>query len=215
MICQYIETKKTKMEEFGGLADLCHAQRGWCTDRPEHVTHARRSRPRSTRSLRETRPCAARSPGFTRTSYTRCRGPARCTRCGANPRLPRVTVPVTWPSAPSNASWATWACTASAAPSRPERRVRLQKTSARPTWSDATSRPSPRVGCRSPTFPRKREAPLLRAHLLRMGLRRLRPPTCTPGGSSAGSPPASVHQPGSGGRPEQWLSGSAGARVLT
>ena len=27
------------------------------------------------------------------------------------------------------------------------------RTSARPTWSDATSRPSPRVGCGSPTFP--------------------------------------------------------------
>ena len=70
LICQHIKTKKTKKEEFGGLADLCHAQRGWYTDRPEHVTHARRSRPRSTRSLRETRPCAARSPGFTRTSYS-------------------------------------------------------------------------------------------------------------------------------------------------
>ena len=36
-----------------GLADLCHAQRGWCTDRPEHVTHARRSRPPSARSMRD------------------------------------------------------------------------------------------------------------------------------------------------------------------
>lgn len=39
-----------------GLADLCHAQRGWCTDRPEHVTHARRSRSPSARSLRDKDP---------------------------------------------------------------------------------------------------------------------------------------------------------------
>ena len=36
-----------------GLADLRHAQRGWRTDRPEHLTHARRSRPPSARSLRD------------------------------------------------------------------------------------------------------------------------------------------------------------------
>lgn len=36
-----------------GLADLHHAQRGRCADRPEHLTHARRSRPPSARSLRD------------------------------------------------------------------------------------------------------------------------------------------------------------------
>ena len=39
-----------------GLADLCHAQRGWCTDRPERLTHARRSGPPSVRSLRDKAP---------------------------------------------------------------------------------------------------------------------------------------------------------------
>ena len=34
-----------------GLADLHHAQRGRCADRPECLTHARRSRPPSARSL--------------------------------------------------------------------------------------------------------------------------------------------------------------------
>ena len=33
------------------------------------------------------------------------------------------------------------------------------RTGVRPTWSGVTSRPSPWVGCGSPTFPRKREVP--------------------------------------------------------
>ena len=50
MICQYIETKK---EEFGAwpvckVADWRRSQ-----DRPEHLAHARRSRPPSARSLRD------------------------------------------------------------------------------------------------------------------------------------------------------------------
>ena len=90
---------------------------------------------------------------------TWCWGPARCTRYGAGPKLPSVTVPVTWPAVPSNASWATWACAESDAPSPRAPRAAHRESSVRPTWSSATSRPSPRVGCGSPTFPRKREVP--------------------------------------------------------
>lgn len=62
-------------------------------------------------------------------------------------------MPVTWPGAPSNASWQTWACTASDVPGPRAPRAARRESSARPTWSGATSRPSPRVGCGSPTFP--------------------------------------------------------------
>ena len=82
-----------------GLADLCHAQRGWCTDRPEHLTHARRSRPPSARSLRDETLQGGDIQG-PQEPATRCWGLARCTRCGADPRSPSVTVPVTWPAVP-------------------------------------------------------------------------------------------------------------------
>ena len=99
-----------------GPADLCHAQRGWCTDRPEHLTHARRSRPPSARSLRDEvlkteigrvhknqllgagGPQDARDAGPTqdcRASRCRSRGPVH-RPCG---------------------SWATWVCTVSDAKS--------------------------------------------------------------------------------------------------
>ena len=50
MICQYIEAKK---EEFGAwlICKVLHWRRS--QDRPEHVTHARGSRPPSARSLRD------------------------------------------------------------------------------------------------------------------------------------------------------------------
>ena len=82
-----------------GPADLCHAQRGWCTDRPEHLTHARRSRPPSARSLRDETLQGGDIQG-PQEPATRCWGLARCTRCGADPRSPSVTVPVTWSGAP-------------------------------------------------------------------------------------------------------------------
>ena len=50
-----------------GLADLRHAQRGWRTDRPEHLTHARRSRPPVPGAC-ATRPSRRRYPGSVRTS---------------------------------------------------------------------------------------------------------------------------------------------------
>mgnify|MGYP000957276633 CR=1 FL=1 len=50
-----------------GLADLRHAQRGWRTDCPEHLTHARRSRPPVPGAC-ATRPSRRRYPGSVRTS---------------------------------------------------------------------------------------------------------------------------------------------------
>ena len=140
-----------------GLADLCRAQRGWCTDRPEHVTHARRSRPPSARSMRDEAlrgemarvhedsysvlgPQDARDAGPTRDR--------RASRCRSRGPLHRPC-----------GSWATWAYTVSDAPSRRAPRAARRESSARPTWSGATSRRLLRVGCGSPTFPRKREVP--------------------------------------------------------
>lgn len=68
-------------------------------------------------------------------------------------------MPVTWPAVPSNASWTTWTYAASDAPSPRAPRAAHRESSARPTWSSATSRRLLRVGCGSPTFPRKREVP--------------------------------------------------------
>ena len=51
MICQYIETKKE--EEFGAWP-VCKVLTGTGVKiAPKHVTHARRSRPPSARSLRD------------------------------------------------------------------------------------------------------------------------------------------------------------------
>ena len=147
-------------EEGGvrGLADLCHAQRGWRTDCPEHLTHARRSRPPSARGLRDKALKAEISRvhknqllGSGGPQDARDAGPPRgrrASRC-------RSRGPVHRPCG----SWATWACAESDAPSPRAPRATQRESSARPTWSGATSRPSPRVGCGSPTFPRKREVP--------------------------------------------------------
>ena len=50
MICQYIETKK---KEFGAwpICKVLHWRRS--QDRPEHLTHAAKTRPPSARSLRD------------------------------------------------------------------------------------------------------------------------------------------------------------------
>ena len=61
-----------------GLTDLHGAH--WCRsqDRPEHVTHARRSRPPSARGLRDKDPQGGDIQG-PQEPATRCWGPARCT----------------------------------------------------------------------------------------------------------------------------------------
>ena len=141
-----------------GLAGLQGAHWRRSQDRPEHVTHARRSRPPSARSLRDEAlkaeisrvhknqllgagdPQDARDTGPTRN--------CRASRC-------RSRGPVHRPCA----SWATWAYAASAVPGPRAPRAARRESSARPTWSSATSRRLPRVGCGSPTFPRKREVP--------------------------------------------------------
>ena len=72
------------------------------------MTHAAKTRPLSARSLRD-ETLKAEISRVHKNQLPRCWGPARCTRCGAAPRPPSVTVPVTWPGAPSNGSWQTWA----------------------------------------------------------------------------------------------------------
>ena len=66
MICQYIETKK---KEFGAwpICKVLHWRRS--QDRPEHVIHARSSRPPSARGLRD-EALKGRYPGSVRTSYS-------------------------------------------------------------------------------------------------------------------------------------------------
>ena len=91
-----------------GLAGLQGAHWRRSQDRPEHLTHARRSRPPSARGLRD-ETLKAEISRVHKNQLPRCWGPARCTRYGAALRAPSVTVPVTWPAVPSNASWATWA----------------------------------------------------------------------------------------------------------
>ncbi|WP_420896473.1 transposase [Actinomyces naeslundii] len=61
-----------------GLADLQGAHWRRSQDRPEHVTHARRSWSPSARSLRD-EILKARYPRSTKEPATRCWGPARCT----------------------------------------------------------------------------------------------------------------------------------------
>ena len=137
-----------------GLADLQGAHWRRSQDRPEHLLRSQDPSPISQeRARRGPQGGDIQGP---QEPATRFWGPARCTRYGAGPKLPSVTVLVTWPGAPSNASWVTWACAASDAPSP---RAARRESSARPTWSGATSRRLPRVGCGSSTFPRKREVP--------------------------------------------------------
>ena len=82
-----------------GLADLQGAHWRRSQDRPEHLTHARRSRPPSARSLRDKDPQGGDIQG-PQEPATRCWGPARCTRYSTALRAPSVTVPVTWPAVP-------------------------------------------------------------------------------------------------------------------
>ena len=63
------------------------------------MTHVRRSRPPSARSLRD-ETLKAEISRVHKNQLPRCWEPARCTRYGAALRAPSVTVPVTWPGAP-------------------------------------------------------------------------------------------------------------------
>ena len=117
-----------------GLADLQGAHWRRSQDRPEHLTHATKTRSPSARSLRDetlkaeiskvhkNQLLGSGSPQDTRDAgSTRDRRASRCRSHG----------PVHRPCG----SWVSWACTVSDAPSHPERRARLQRTTARPTSS--------------------------------------------------------------------------------
>ena len=82
-----------------GLAGLQGAHWRRSQDRPEHLTHAAKTRPLSARSLRD-EALKAEISRVHKNQLPRCWGPARCTRCGAALRAPSVTVPVTWPAVP-------------------------------------------------------------------------------------------------------------------
>ena len=195
MICQYIDSRMK--EEFGAWP-VCKVLTGAGVKiAPKHVTHARRSRPPSARGLRD-EILKAEMSRVHKNQLPRCWGPARCTRYGADPRPPSVTVPVTWPAAPSNASWQTWAYAASDAPGPRAPRAAHRESNARPTSSEGISTRSGRTSCRSPTFPRKREVPLLRAYVLRVGLRRLRHRCLLAANRGLADLHRPVHRPGPG-----------------
>ena len=106
-------------------------------------------------------------------------------------------MPVTWPAAPSNASGATGACASSAAPSPRAPRAAHRESSARPTSSKGISARSGQKSYGSPTFPRKREVPLLCTHPLRVGLCGFRHRrVLLENHRLADHLPASVHRPG-------------------
>ena len=159
------------------------------------------------------RPCAARSPGLTRTSYSvlgartmhvmldrrevaERRGAghvARCTACTAHGRLGPAMV--------------------SGAPNRRTLRARLLEDQC----------PADLVRRHFEAFapgglwvadipPLRGRYPLLRAHHERPGARGLRPPTSTPGGSSAGRPPTGQCAPTWPWTPWRWPSGSGNVR---
>ena len=91
-------------------------------DRPEHLTHAAKTRSPSARSLRD------------ESLKTEIRRVLKNQLLGAGgPQDARVTVSVTWPAVPSNASWVTWACAESDAPSLRAPRAVRRESSARPT----------------------------------------------------------------------------------
>ena len=136
------------------------------------------------------RPCAARSPGLTRTSYSvlgartmhvmldrrevaERRGAghvARCTACTAHGRLGPTMV--------------------SGAPNRRTLRARLLEDQCPADLVRRHFEAFAPCGLWVADIPPLRgRYPLLRAHHERPGARGLRPPTSTPGGSSAGRPP--------------------------
>ena len=141
-----------------GLADLQDAHWRRSQDRPEHLTHARGSRPPSARGLRDKDPQGGDIQG-PQEPATRCWGPQdardagptrdrRASRCRSRGPLHRPC-----------GSWATWACAASDAPSPRAPRAAHRESSARPTSSKGISTLSGQKSCGSPTSPRKREVP--------------------------------------------------------
>ena len=182
---EYIDSRK---KEFGAWPICKVADRRRSQDRPEHLTHAAKTRSPSARSLRDETlkaeiskvhknqllgaggPQDARDAGPTRdrrASRCRSRGPVyRRTPHGRPGPARRQTRQV-----PAHHA------------------QRTTESSARPTWSGATSRRLLRVGCGSPTFPRKREVSPPVYAPSPGGSMWLSSPTCTPGGSSAGRPP--------------------------
>ena len=140
-----------------GLADLRHAQRGWRTDRPEHLTHARRSRPPSARSLRDetlkteiSRVHKNQLLGAGGSQDARDAGPTRdcrASRCRSRGPVHRRT---------PHAGYGSARCQT---PSPRAPRAARRGSSARPTLSKGISALSGRMSCGSPTFPRKREVP--------------------------------------------------------
>ena len=111
-------------------------------------------------------------------------------------------------------SWATWAYTVPDAPGPHVPRARCLRTSARPTSSKGVSTRSGRTSCGSPTFPRKREVPPPVYAPSRGGSVWLSSPTCAPGGSAAGRPPAGQCAPTWPWTPREWPSGSGNVRGL-
>ena len=74
LICQYIDSRK---EEFGAWP-VCKVLTGAGVKiAPKHVTHARRSRPPSARSLRD-EILKAEISKVHKNQLPRCWGPARC-----------------------------------------------------------------------------------------------------------------------------------------
>ena len=200
-------------EGVRGLDGPRHAQRGRSQDRPEHVTHARRSLPPGARSLRD-EALKAETPRVRKNQLLGAGGPqdardagptrdCRASRCRSRGPLYRPC-----------GSWVSWACAVSDAPGRPERRARRLRTSARPTSSKGVSTRSGRTSCGSPTFPRKREVPPPVYAPSRGGSVWLSSPTCTRGGSSAGRPPAGQCAPTWPWTPSRWPSGSGNAPGL-
>ena len=140
-----------------GLADLQGAHWRRSQDRPEHVTHARRSRPPGARSLRD-EALKAEIRRVHESNYSVLgarkmhvmRGrPEIAERHGAGrgPLYRRTPRGRPGPTA------------ASAAPSPRAPRAAHRESSARPTSSSATSRRLLPMSCGSPAFPRKREVP--------------------------------------------------------
>ncbi len=110
---------------------------------------------------------ARRDPPESIKTTARFWGLERCTSCGAPGRSPSVTVLVTCPGAPPVRLMADLGLHGVRRAKSPRTtRSASQGPNARLTWSGATSRRLLPTGCGSPTFPRKREVPLLWAYLL-------------------------------------------------
>ena len=198
-----------------GLAGLQGAHWRRSQDRPEHLTHAAKTRSPSARSLRD-EPLKTETRRVHENQLPRCWGPARCTRCGADPRPPSVTVPVTWPAVPP---------------------VRLMGDlglrGVRRARSPRTTRSAPREQCPADLARRHFEAfalgglwvadipplrgryPLLCTRLLRVGLCGFRDRRVLPEDHRLAEPPTGQCAPTWPWTPFKWPSGSGNEPVLT